>query len=396
MTVAETYLSKAKSLQEPLVTFLDTWLDHTHPLPYFYDSYLGNVDIMDVNYSKLHRKTLKKLVKRYAEMFKIDKKLTPFLLEMDAYGMLQLFINKKYCEKSLGDWDEYIKESVQKTYERLIEELINACIDYNDLPEAAKWLHYFQCDLDKFPPQLRKYLESKNSANDSDDDVVEVPLYVDSYTIDETKIHVIDNVETYYRMIGDLVRFTILGFDAEWKFGEPEIDLIQLANVYRIYLLDVTVLKGILSHADWRKLGRKIFNNEEILKLGFSQASDISMLKKTLPGLSLTYEKSTSYMDLQKLWRHMLEVPGFRFPYPDTSCGRSKQDLRQLVTLCLGRPLDKSQQFSNWAKRPLTQPQVVYAAADAYCLIEVYNVLKYEAQRLHIDLYDYDLCAKLK
>lgn len=50
--------------------------------------------------------------------------------------------------------------------------------------------------------------------------------------------------------------------------------------------------------------------------------------------------------------------------------------LSTLVSKCLGRPLDKSDQFSNWEKRPLRESQLIYASLDAYCLLEVYDVLR--------------------
>lgn len=43
----------------------------------------------------------------------------------------------------------------------------------------------------------------------------------------------------------------------------------------------------------------------------------------------------------------------------------------QLAQVCLGKIVDKTEQFSNWEKRPLKSPQVLYAAADAYCLLDI-------------------------
>lgn len=331
-------------------------------------------------------------------MYNIPKEMTPFLRDMESFGMLQLMLTKKYVDKTLKDWDEYIKETVLSNSERLIEELINACCDYNDVQEAVKWLKYFQVDPEKYPNKLQEYLKEgcQSEKTTKDKDIVEVAVAVDQYSIDSKKILLINTMENFYRMLGDLVCFDTIGFDCEWKFGESEIDLIQLACKLRVYLVDVKQLRDILGHDDWRKLGRNFFRNEEILKLGFSQASDIAMIRKTLPDLCINYEKSTSYIDLQKLWRFLEEFTDFKLPYPDNSLGRAKQDLRQLTSLCLGQPLDKHQQFSNWSKRPLTQEQILYAASDAYCLLEIFDVLKKQADRLKIDLNDFDLCKKLK
>lgn len=50
--------------------------------------------------------------------------------------------------------------------------------------------------------------------------------------------------------------------------------------------------------------------------------------------------------------------------------------LTNLVQLCFGKPLDKSNQFSNWNNRPLREEQMTYAALDAYCLIEIYETIR--------------------
>lgn len=46
----------------------------------------------------------------------------------------------------------------------------------------------------------------------------------------------------------------------------------------------------------------------------------------------------------------------------------------------LGMPLDKGQQRSEWAARPLSAEQLHYAAADAYVLLSIFDaVLETEA-----------------
>lgn len=63
-----------------------------------------------------------------------------------------------------------------------------------------------------------------------------------------------------------------------------------------------------------------------------------------------------------------------------TSSGKEK-GLSELVRLCFGKGLDKSEQCSNWEKRPLRDAQRFYAATDAACLLDLYRFLRDE---LHV------------
>jgi hypothetical protein len=51
--------------------------------------------------------------------------------------------------------------------------------------------------------------------------------------------------------------------------------------------------------------------------------------------------------------------------------------LSKLCASCLGRPLCKIWQMSNWGRRPLRDDQIVYAALDAYCLIPLWDHIRY-------------------
>jgi hypothetical protein len=46
------------------------------------------------------------------------------------------------------------------------------------------------------------------------------------------------------------------------------------------------------------------------------------------------------------------------------------------VLQCLGKSLSKSEQISDWERRPLRESQITYAAADCYSTLEVYQYLE--------------------
>lgn len=72
--------------------------------------------------------------------------------------------------------------------------------------------------------------------------------------------------------------------------------------------------------------------------------------------------------------------------FPDCDELEPGLSLSNLVEICFGKSLDKSNQFSNWENRPLRNEQILYAALDAYCLLEIYDVIKFQCQKIDIDI----------
>lgn len=77
--------------------------------------------------------------------------------------------------------------------------------------------------------------------------------------------------------------------------------------------------------------------------------------------------------------------------------GDKASGLSELVRQCFGKALNKSEQISNWEKRPLRASQVEYAALDAYCLIEIFEFLQSRLKVLSVgDGYEKYLGKKMK
>lgn len=88
-------------------------------------------------------------------------------------------------------------------------------------------------------------------------------------SLPESNVVLIDEPVSYRRMLQYLARQSMVAFDAEWKptfCSTNDLALIQLATREYVYLIDVMVLD--ISLDEWSLLGRDVFNNNEILKLG--------------------------------------------------------------------------------------------------------------------------------
>ncbi|XP_047368203.1 exonuclease mut-7 homolog isoform X3 [Vespa velutina] len=126
---------------------------------------------------------------------------------------------------------------------------------------------------------------------------------------------------------------------------------------------------------------------------GFGIANDILMIRDYIPAISNIKVNGQGCIDVLFLWRKLVEGYNFQFPYKGDQ-NFTSESLSKLVELCLGSRLNKSDQFSNWEQRPLRESQIIYAALDAYCLLEIYTTLAQECE--HTDIPFQDICAEIQ
>jgi ribonuclease D len=165
----------------------------------------------------------------------------------------------------------------------------------------------------------------------------------------EGVIHVVSTPREADEAIGRLSRCTMVGFDTETKptFKKGKLNpvsLLQLASRHEAFLFRL----GLLGyHAG---LG-KFLADPGILKIGAAIHEDIRALKNIYQG------SAEGFIDLQD----------FVHNYGIENIG-----VKKMAAIVLGFRISKSQQLSNWDADTLTEPQMVYAATDAWVSLEIY------------------------
>ena len=178
---------------------------------------------------------------------------------------------------------------------------------------------------------------------------------------------------------GDAPRFDVVGIDAEWRpqSGSP-VALLQIATRREAFLVDTLALCGDENQKAAASLNRflaDLFARRDVVKLGFGLEHDFSRLRRSFPeSLACVAEparvcRSAGFVDVRTLCA---------LAFPEKKKLR-KTGLAVTVASVLGAYVDKTEQCSDWARRPLTQSQTAYAAADAHVLTALFDRCAYRA-----------------
>jgi hypothetical protein len=217
-------------------------------------------------------------------------------------------------------------------------------------------------------------------------------------------------------------RVDVLGLDLEHMpenlaglhpYGR-DVQTLQVASRQFCFVFDLQCMC-----AEWDELLGEVLSNHRIVKVGMGFARDLARLAHELPQFACFRTEVPAYLELERVLaalpeseedrairRRYKELKRFRerrrrrraqqpplqqggsrggsdvaaaLP-PDDALehggGRKEGGLARLVRVALRKRLDKSEQISNWGRRPLRPEQLAYAAADAMCQIPIFDWLR--------------------
>lgn len=403
----EDYLKDSECTQLEFLRLLDSFLDtDTFDLVTF----CADNGIRHVKAEIFQSRSLSRLLTRLLELFKKSERISsicPNLVKKKTLGSLKYILFHYYNERAttLENTNELIRRSVgdsQYLHEELIDLLRNR---HGDHDMADFWQSIYNR---KYLNHSSNNIDSSYVKDESDDEIWGAELsqsnIIDIYccdnlerlakddfhslNLDPRSVHFVDSTETLCTCSGALFASkqtdVLVGLDSEWSFSTDRlVALLQVALLDRVFLIDVT---WFLSNNDTKTLLSNFFyrllQSKNHIKLGYGLTEDLRKLGDCLPGVDR--EKPHRLLDLCKITSNILR------PYPkfflhdslppsyrqlDGKKDKNLSGLSKLVLQTIGKPLNKSEQISDWERRPLRPSQVLYASLDAFCLLEIYQIL---------------------
>ncbi|KAF0742915.1 hypothetical protein Ae201684P_000844 [Aphanomyces euteiches] len=206
----------------------------------------------------------------------------------------------------------------------------------------------FQLEIEKAPEDAGTLVEK----------FVEIPS---SVSIELVKtLETVVTMEQYINDIRCHEEIVWMGIDAEWKpvfrkDDHPFASVLQIAVGTKVFILDLIALsesQGVFT------ILHQLLTDATIIKIGFGFAHDLRVLRHTFPEMNACFRQIQALIEMK-------DVLHAAFP------NYHGKGLSSATSIVLGASLDKTQQVSNWHSRPLSQPQLKYAATDAWCLVHM-------------------------
>ncbi|XP_013913050.1 PREDICTED: exonuclease mut-7 homolog [Thamnophis sirtalis] len=393
--LVEAYVEGYPELQQSLLRLLDSWSVpgfQVKDLARQYQALPGKWP------EKINYRTMHKMAFRVLDRYSLDPALCPHILNQRHLGSLKYLLHKRFVEKSMTqeNWADHIQGIVQEN-RWLQEQLVQLLVRYAGLGVAAQWARHYSLSGDSLPPRLAAQIGKPAIPESSEQGVWDHSTKEGCYQLPlpRTDILFLSTWEEVMACQEQVLQpGQVVGIDMEWRpsfsaiGGKPRVSLVQLAVWGHVFLLDMLqLLRQGEEEAQAALCGffRALLADPAIVKVGYGMSGDLRNLMATC-GISRDGDFQLSgILDLQ-LVHQKLPKPSKKScqpalepsPTKKKACGGSRvpeKGLSLLVQEVLGRPLNKTEQMSNWEKRPLRETQILYAACDAYCLLEVHAKL---------------------
>ncbi len=165
-------------------------------------------------------------------------------------------------------------------------------------------------------------------------------------------IHVVESTAEAESAIRFLSQQPHVGFDSEsrpsfCKGKRNKVSLIQISTREECFLFRLNKIENLTPLIGF-------LENPEVKKIGVSLHDDILVLQRIFKF------KPEKWIDLQKY---------------ATNFGITDQSLQKIYAILFGQKISKSQRLTNWEAVELTQAQQLYAATDAWCCLNIYELL---------------------
>ncbi|KJH50547.1 3'-5' exonuclease [Dictyocaulus viviparus] len=408
------YMRNDRQIQKDFISYLDSFVGLTVDevvarLKSFKDS-----EIMTIQYDRFAGKTIEKMIYKLATELALPiETIAPNLFRARKEGELRFKVQSRFVTQELGDDAYFGHGALSEGDERLKMYFINFLVGQRHYEDAVRWVVYFKICESRLPCRLLDYIRNtpnalynaklnikrlERRAEDVGNEIVELmPGYP------------IVTVTTWSQLRALIEKFeneTHIGIDSEWKpqyiTPSESAALLQIAIADGVYLVDFCSLEHELIENQWDFFLRSLLCNSS-LKIGFDLTNDLRALfasPSTYPLRSIL-DNISNVVCLKLLAKNLLEVDRNLFDINGLVGYSSANDedelheidsyfhfkLSDLSERLLGVKLDKSEQCSNWAIRPLRIDQKRYAAMDAYIVIALFSKLKTTAESHHIDFH---------
>ena len=361
------YLKKSPENQVKLVELLNG-------LRYVDDDVLSN----DYN---LTRKKLRIMITRYVNRWNVPKKhLSKHLSFWKALDTIFDLVVDDFYNLERENWRELAIRGVGENKE--FQEFLVTQVSTEDFEEGE----YLAEEFDIKESTLKERKERSRALPRGTVPVAKRSSDVDYYLLPlpEEKIKLVENKKDFEHFLSRVDVFSVdtdhhLGLDVEYfrffDHQEVQMSLIQISLEEEIFLLDFENLRQELSQGDWLSMREKVLLNEKLLIVGFSVVDDMRLLSKTIPGFEDLLEVCENLVDLLRDGESLTKLVGVDI---------TENGLTGLCLSVLGRRLDKTEQISDWLRRPLRPSQITYAALDAYSCWKIFQVLKNKAGDLNL------------